>query len=149
MREPSSTRPKRSAAAIVITCLLMIAAPAHAAPSDREVTKPYSMPNGMVVGTLQVYSTLTTEYLVFKARAGERSVTFSIADATGADVRGHVHLDFDGDGQMDDGEDFCSESDPIQVRPGQRVMVGVMLGHCRGGEPSLVTQGTVTATFSK
>jgi hypothetical protein len=132
----------------VIVCLAAMTATGSAASGDRSVTKAYSMANGMIVGSGQAYWSIGTQPKIFKAERGERTVVISISDATSPSVRGHLHTDIDGDGDMDEAGDFCSESDPIAVRPGQRIEVSVLMGECPGGDPSLATEGEITAKFS-
>jgi len=142
-------RKLRTVIAGAIGCLLALTATSSAATSNREAERAYSMSNGMVTGNSSAYWTIGSDFKRFKAQRGERSVVFSATDAVGTDVRIHLHTDKDGDGDMEDAGDFCSETKPIPVRPGQRIEVAVLLGECPGGNPSVVTEGTITATFSK
>lgn len=143
----TSTMPK---AFVIATALsLLMGTVSAASPSPRVVERPYSMSNGMVTGNSEAYWTVGTAFKAFKARRGERTVVFSITDEASPNVRGHIHTDVDGDGDVDHEADFCSESEPIAVRPGQRIEVAVLLGECPDGEASLVTEGTITATFSR
>lgn len=137
------------AVAIAVASLVMLVTSSAASPSQRAAERRYSMSNGMVAGSSEAYWQIGTEFKVFKARPGERRVVFSIVDEAGPNVRGHIHTDVDGDGDVDHEADFCSESEPIAVRPGQRIEVAVLLGECPDGEPSVVTEGTITATFSR
>lgn len=135
--------------ALAVAGLLATPGTGMTASSARAVEKTYSMSNGMIVASSQAYWTIGVQFTTFRARAGERTVTLSIKDSVASNVRGHIHTDIDGDGDIDEAGDFCSESDPIKVRPGQRVEVAVLLGECPDGEPSVVTEGTITATFTR
>lgn len=136
------------AATLVATSL---ATPSVGAAGNRTETEDYTMSNGMVVfDSTEAHWTIGTAYQVFRARPGERLVSFSIADDTGQAVRGHIHMDMDNDGKLDHAKDFCSETPkPLEVRAGQKIEVGVLLGQCPDGSPSIVTEGTITATFLK
>lgn len=137
-------------AAATLAASMVASAPASSAsPTGRDVTKEYSMSNGMVASGSQAYWNVGTAYKVFKARRGERHVILNIADQASPSVRGHYHLDVDGDGKLDEGKDFCNESQPIRIDPGQRIEVAVLMGECPGGDPSVVTEGTITATFTR
>lgn len=118
-----------------------------AAPSDRKVTEAYTMANGMVVyNSAYAEWSIGTQYKVFRPQPGERFVSFSVSDDAGQPVTGHIHIRRDG--QLDH-IDFCNETRPIKLGAATRVEVGVHLGTCSNGTPSVVTQGTITATFSR
>lgn len=86
---------------------------------------------------------LGNNWTTFKVRSGERKVSFSISDASGRPVLGHVHVN------REDKRDFCgSTNKPIRVSPGDEIYVGAMLGVCGNGETSGATTGTITATFT-
>lgn len=73
-----------------------------------------------------------------------------IVDASGMTPSGHVHIDLDADGKLDRQVDFCgATSKPITVRSGSIIEVGTIFGTCEDGSPSIVTEGTITATFTK
>ena len=134
-----------------LSAVLLIggALPSSAGPSTRSVTRDYAFPSGLVLLVSEVHWFLPVgEYQHFRAGAGERKVVFSVEDESGMPARGHVHADLDDDGDLDVVADFCSESDPIKIRPGQRLEVGVLAGECPDGSPSVATEGTITATFS-
>lgn len=45
--------------------------------------------------------------------------------------------------------EFCSATDrPFRVRPGDEIYVGAYKGTCADGMLSVVTTGTITATFT-
>lgn len=136
-------------AATVIAAALT--APSVGAAGNRTQTRSYTMSNGAVVfDSTEAHWTIGTAYKVFRAQPGERFVSFSIIDDTGQAVRGHIHMDMDNDGKLDHAKDFCGETPkPLRVREGRRIEVGVLLGQCPDGSPSIVTEGTITATFSK
>ena len=136
---------------LIATLVAAAFAPAHAGRRTRQATSDYTMAEGMVTFDSQAHWTVGTEPHVFTAKRAERAVTFSIADSIGRPVRGHAVLDTDGDGQVDHrAAAFCGETtQPIAVRPGQRVQVRVLMGTCEDGTPSIVTQGTITATFTR
>jgi hypothetical protein len=59
-------------------------------------------------------------------------------------------MDSDGDGELDKIEDFCAETPkPIAVGEAKKIELGVIFGSCPDDSPALVTQGTVTATFTR
>ena len=63
-----------------------------------------------------------------------------IEDDTGGPVLGRVEV---GSKTVE----FCSETDqPIRVRARQKIAISVVAGRC-DDEASIVTEGTVTATF--
>lgn len=134
--------------ALLATSLL---APASGAPSKRKVTREYTLANGMVVfNSAEAHWTVGTAYQVFRPRAGERFVSFSITDDSGLPARGHIHIDANRDGELDPIDDFCDETpEPIKLGKAKKIEVGVIFGTCPDDTPAVVTQGTVTATFSR
>ena len=139
----------RAVVAGLVGCLIVLTATGSAASSKRTAEKSYSMSNGMITGTGSAYWTIGSDLKKFRTKAGERTVVVSVADEIGTEVRGQIYTDVDGDGDIEQAADFCNESRPVRVRPGQRVQVAVLLGECPDGESSVVTEGTITATFSK
>ncbi len=143
----------RRALVVLVTGLTIagLTVPASLASADREVTRDYSMSSGMVTDGAEAHWYLGTEYQVFRAQPGEKHVSLTITDSTGQPARGHIHMDMNGDGKLDHVEDFCTTTaDPIAIRPGRKIEVGVVMGTCPDGTtPSIATQGTITATFSK
>ncbi|MDP9067923.1 MAG: hypothetical protein M3N53_06205 [Actinomycetota bacterium] len=119
-----------------------------AAASDREVTKAYTMANGTVVyNSASAEWSIGTQYKVFRPQPGERFVSISVSDDAGQPVSGHVHIRREG---KLDHVDFCNETQtPIELGAAKKVEIGVHLGTCSDATPSLVTQGTITATFSR
>lgn len=129
---------------------ISLVSPASGGPNDRTVTKEYTMANGMVIyeSTSATWS-VGTAWKVFRPKPGERFVSISISDDLGRPVFGHTHFHQDGDGEVDE-VDFCNETPkPIRLGAAKKLEVAVFLGTCPDGTPSLVTQGTVTATFSR
>ena len=128
-------------------------APASGAADGREVSKDYSMASGGFVGHgefgSEIHWTLGAQYQNFEARRGERSVTLAVEDSFGETVLAHVHVYRDGDKKVDQELDFCGASNPIAVRPGTVIEVGTIMGFCDDDSPSIVTEGTITATFSR
>jgi hypothetical protein len=121
--------------------------------ASRTVDKPYTMANGFVVyGSIYAGWTLGTPYKVFRPKAGDRFVSFSIVDEAGQASRGHIHMDANGDGKLEH-LDFCTKTPkPLRVGQAQKIEVAVLLGTCADETdptPSVVTQGTITATFSR
>ena len=142
---------KKLIAAIATGLMTMsLVAPASAA-RGRDVTAEYTMSNGAFVGHGEAHWTLGAEYAVFTAEDDERTVSISIEDAFGGNVRGHVHINYnDGGKKLDDQVDFCgATAEPIDVEPGSTIEVGTLMGICDDNTPSIVTEGTITATFSK
>lgn len=131
-----------------------LATPAAAGRSGRTVTKDYTMADGAIVshggGGAEAHWYLGANREIFRIRPAERFVSFSISDNAGQPVRGHIHIDTDGDGRLEELDDFCEETPkPIAVGVAREVEVAVIFGPCHGGDLSIVTQGTITATFSK
>lgn len=84
------------------------------------------------------------------ARAG-KYVKVEVADASGQKVAGFLSQgDADGDGLSEGFGDFCGATpEPVALlKPGEPVDISLAAGACEDGTPSLVTQGTVTLTFS-
>lgn len=130
---------------------LPVWSPATAGSSVRTSTKSYSQPTGVsVADTAHAYLQLGAVIPTFSARSGERSVSFEIKDDFGQPVRGHIHVDKDGDGELDAARDFCgSTPKPITITPQSQLEVWVMTGTCPNGTPAFATTGTITATFLK
>lgn len=73
----------------------------------------------------------------------ERFVSIEIVDAHGLPVTGVVTQ------PNDAGTHICGATpEPIPIRPFRKVTVFLMNGACSGAAASLVTTGTVTATFT-
>ena len=141
---------KKAVAVLAVSLFVAAFATQAGAAQSRVVTEEYTMANGAFVGHGEAHWTLGAAYTRFVAASGERNVTLEIADASGQPVRGHVHIDLDADGKLDRQVDFCgATSKPISVRSGAVVEVGTLVGLCEDNSPSIVTEGTITATFSK
>jgi hypothetical protein len=140
--------------AVTAVALLALAAPASGAAGGREVTENYSMGSGAVVshGTVsdtEVHWTAGSQYLQFRAERGERFVSVVAEDTSGQPVAGHVHIDRDNDGKVDHEIDFCEKTaKPIAVTAGSVVEVGAIFGSCDDSW-SIVTEGSITATFTR
>lgn len=78
-------------------------------------------------------------------------VKIEVADATGQNAAGFLaQQDADGDGFNDPYGEFCGAHEapiPLEV-PGAPVGLSITMGLCDNGTPSIVTSGTITATFS-
>lgn len=136
--------------ALSTVALLAAAAPASGAGKAREVTEEYTMSSGAFVGHGEAHWTLGADYVRFVAERGERWVTLEVDDSTDQPVRGHVHIDVDGDGKLDRQLDFCgTTATPIAVKPGTVIEVGTIVGLCDDMSPSIVTEGTITARFTR
>ena len=136
--------------ATIATALIAVsmAAPAAARAESREVTQEYTMANGAFVGHGEAHWTLGAEYAVFRPERGERQVSITADDAVGEAVRVHVHVYRHG--KLDAQLDFCGSTDePIKIQPGSFIEVGTIMGVCDNNTPSIVTEGMITATFSK
>ena len=140
---------------VVIPALLLSATTVGSAAPTRTDTAEYTIADGAAVGhgevgNPEVHWTIGADYSRFRAARGERSVMLEIVDASGMTASGHVHIDLDADGKLDRQHDFCgATSKPLAVRPGAIVEVGTIFGTCEDGSPSVVTEGTITATFTK
>lgn len=142
----------RKIVAIAAACLFVasLIGPASGAPSDRKVTKQYTMANGMVVfDSAEAQWSVGTAWKIFRPEAGERFVSVSVSDEADQPVYGHIHLKPEADGKTKD-VDFCNETTkPIRLGAAKKIDVAIFLGTCSDGTPSVVTEGTITATFSK
>lgn len=138
------------AAATVALLATSLFAPASSATTTREVTKEYTMANGMVIyESAHATWSLGTAWKVFRPKDGERFVSFSISDNTDQPVLGHIHIKPNRDGETKH-IDFCNETlKPIRLGATKKIDVAVFMGTCPDGTPSVVTHGTITATFSR
>ncbi|MGH2750864.1 MAG: hypothetical protein ACRDK3_08345 [Actinomycetota bacterium] len=125
--------------------------PAAASSSSRRATQSYSRSNGFVIaGVVYASYDLATPVPNFSARRGETKVSFRIEDDFGAPVRGHIHIDRDGDGDVDGARDFCgSTTKPLPITFRSEIDVWLYSGTCPDSTPAFATSGKVTATFSK
>ena len=137
-------------ALIAIVGVLAMTSTSSASSYTRQQERSYTMSNGMVASGTDVYWSVGTEYQPFFPKAGERSVVFTVADAASPNAMGHVHY-VNGHGKVTEaGGDFCGESKPFPVKPGKHFEVAVLIGECpSGGDYSVPTEGTITATFTK
>jgi hypothetical protein len=147
--------PMKTVTAIAGAALLVLAAPASGAGKTREASEEYSMASGAVVshGEVEggeVHWSAGSHYAKFRAERAEKFVTLAVEDAAGGPVLAHAHIDRNGDGDLDQQVDFCGEtSEPIAVTKGSVVEVGAIFGMCDESTPSIVTEGTITATFTR
>lgn len=120
-----------------------IAAPPVAADDGRTATRPYTITRGKIHLSDDAFAWwIGTQEEFFRARAGERSVRIALTDDTGRPVAGRVEIN-------GDVVNVCSETQKaIRVSSGQKLAVSAIFGPC-DGDVSLVTEGTIIATFSK
>ena len=80
----------------------------------------------------------------------EKYVQVQMEDATGMSIAGYVSQgDTDGDGIGNLYGDFCGgHPEPIKMLASAPLRVSFYNGACDDGTPSIVTQGTITVTFS-
>lgn len=132
---------------IVITVLAVLltsslATSSVAAVGGRTETRPYSIGRAQIHWNSQGGSFIGTQPETFTPEDDERRVTISLSSDTGLPVRGRVEIN----GHV---VEFCSETTrPIRVLPGQELAISAIFGLCDGSF-SLVTEGTITVTFSK
>lgn len=119
----------------------LLAAPSFAGNDGRTVTRDYTITRARI-HVQDVRSWIGTQREFFRALPGERWVSFSLEDNNGVPVRGRVEVG----GVV---VEFCSDTQkPIRVRAGQEIAASAIFGPC-GSAFSLVTEGAITATFSK
>jgi hypothetical protein len=141
-------RGKRAAVAAAAAIMVVaFAGPAASGPTGRTVTKPYSGAHGATAGQAYAFWSIGFEHQVFEPRARERSVVITIEDKSGLPTRGHVWVGGD-DGYS---VEFCSESEPIALEPGDLVYFFALIGTCPDATAGagVATSGSVTATFSR
>ncbi len=88
----------------------------------------------------------------FPLAQGEKYVSLTINDSTGALVFASITQDIDGDNMPDESVDICGKTDkPVKVKPGVEVLVFIWEGPgmaesgvCAGASSS----GTIDAVFS-
>ncbi len=140
---------QKSAVVLVMTLALMSIGGTGWGASTRTSRRSYSMPQGTIISEGGAQWDSGVEAHRFKVRPGEKAVSLSVDDLGGQPVRVHVYLDANGDGQRETIA-FCSQtSEPLPVRFGRSFDVRVLAGVCQNGRPSLVTSGTITATFHR
>ena len=119
-----------------------MSAPSVAGADGRSVEKRYTITRGHLQLNSQEVAWMGSQAEQFRARAGERSVRISLEDDTGNPARGRVEVN-------GDIIQFCSTTEkPIRVQPGDKINVHAVFGSC-GNALAVVTEGTITATFSK
>ncbi len=150
LRRLGESMPKITAVLVALLLTTSLAAAAAGADSNRKVTRQYTMAHGMVVhDSSSTTWSVGAAWTEFRPQSGERFISLAISDAADRNVYGHVHLDADGNGKVEH-LDFCDETrKPIQLGTAKKVEVAVFLGTCPDGTSSVVTQGTITATFSR
>src|SRR5688500_17713994 len=104
--------PMKRLMAVATVALLAAATPAAGAGKAREVSEGYSMASGAVVshGEVsggEVHWNAGSHYALFRAERGEKLVTLAVEDQAGGPVMAHVHVDRNGDGELDEQVDFC------------------------------------------
>ena len=135
-------------ALMTVVCLVALTGNGAARSSARTQEKQYTMSHGMIAGNSEAYWSIGTAYQSFYPRPGERAVVFKATDEVGPNVTVHVHY-VTGHGKVIEGGSYCNETKPLEVKRGQHFEVAVLLGECPGGDVSIATEGTITATFSK
>ncbi|MGH2756874.1 MAG: hypothetical protein ACRDI3_03710 [Actinomycetota bacterium] len=117
----------------------------------RRVTVEYQGPGlgistyhlGFAYLTLPCYNDAPHTCVRIPTNADERSVRIRIEDLSGTAVMAAV------DQTQDDFEIFCGKSDHIPIVGGQDVRIHLLEGLCEDREePSVVSIGTISATFS-
>lgn len=126
--------------------LALVAGPAPARPSGARVHTLEYTGGGLIVGSTRSTAVRVGDTVgAVEFRGGpERFVSIEIADAHGQPVTGVVV-------QPDaDETQICGATDkPLKIRPYENVTVFLMNGTCGDAGASIVTTGTVTATFTK
>lgn len=117
----------------------------------RKASGAYELPALGVAG-LGLCSPGTIGCVPFPLAAGEKFVSLTINDSTGAPVFASITQDVDGDNTADESVDICGKTDkPVAVKPGVEVLVFIWEGPgraesgvCAGASSS----GTIDAVFS-
>ena len=110
----------------------------------RTATIQYERPHAVSTGpfNVSVYVQDIEEFKIFKTSRSEDTMSVSVEDASGTSVSGAVYQK----GTLVDR--FCGSDDAIKLPGGKEVIVEIFAGLCEDGyAPSIVTQGTITATF--
>lgn len=127
-----------------------VLAPAMSSERHRTVNKPYSTTSGYVTDVSEAHITAEGNWATFEPLPGERSVSLSVADATGRTVLVQVFFLQEDAGWAERDARFCGSTDrPLRVKPNETVYVGAFMGECDDGTISFATTGSVTATFSR
>lgn len=127
--------------------LTLVAGPAPARPAGARVHSLEYTGGGLIVGSTRSTAVRVGDAIgAVEFRGGpERFVSIEIADAHGQPVTGVV-VQPDGDEETH----VCGATEkPVKVRPYENVTVFLMNGTCGDSGASVVTTGTVTATFTK
>ena len=148
MKKTTMRKAAWTIALTAVASLLAMTATGSAASSTRTEEKEYTMSSGMIAGGSEAYWSIGTEYQAFRPRYGEKSVVFSATDAASPNVTIHVHY-VSGHGKVKEGGSFCNKTKPLPVKFSHHFEVAVLIGECPGGDVSVATEGTITATFSK
>ncbi len=138
---------------LTILAVVSFAGPVAGSQVSRTVERQYTGPHGVIIGDsfqAEAYQDLVQGLAEFRARTAESSVTLKIKDDLGRPVRGHIHVDRDGDGKVDVARDFCETTPrPLSITPRSKLRVWVMSGTCPDGTLAFATRGTVTAIFRR
>ena len=110
---------------------------------SRTATLDYANPNAVWVGPFDVtvYTDAVAEFLTFRTKRSEDHVSISVEDASGLPVSGAIFQKGDRVGR------FCGEGD-LDLPGGKYIIVTLYVGMCEDNSPSVVTKGTITASFS-
>ena len=129
---------------ILILAVAMVATSASGAAATGGVhtaTRPYTVERGAVVND-GASTWVGTQPETFVAGPRDHRVTIALADDSGQAVAGRVEIG-------DQAVEFCSQTDqPLPVHKGDEINVSATFGPC-GSAVSTVTQGTITATFTR
>ena len=109
----------------------------------RTATLEYANPNSFWVGPadVSVYTNGFADFLTFKTKRSEHNVSLSVEDASGIPVSGAVFQKGERVGR------FCGAGD-VELPGGKSIIVSLYVGTCEDNSPSVVTEGTITATFT-
>ena len=109
----------------------------------RTATLEYDKPNAFWVGPfdVSVYTNGFADFMTFKTKRSERNVSFSVEDASGMPVSGAVFQKGERVGR------FCGAGD-VKLPGGKYIIVTLYTGTCEDNSPSVVTEGTIMATFT-
>lgn len=148
----SSSKVRVPLKAVCMAAVLVVAfsaLPAHSSTEKRVLRIPYEGFRGVALEGTTIYPTLPgSPSITVEAQPGERHLRVQIIDDFGEDVRAVVWHDANRDWTPEETYDICGRSKRIRVEPGARIGVDLFVGACPGGATSIVTQGTVIATFT-
>lgn len=138
-------------AALGLSLLMPAAGAAPIGP--RSVEEAYDSFSGVVLPNAEAHQSLVMDGVVFfKPLPGERHVSLAITDAAGGEIFAGVFLDRNGDGYYRGNRvEFCGSTTAPLLLPRKTAQIAVELyqGTCPAGTPSVVTNGTVTARFTR